>query len=146
MSAHLIVLKERIEGYRYLGVEFLRILFGLFLVGKGYLFAENSAELIYLISLNNLMFSPGLIMNYVIAVHVAGGLMVAIGLYTRPVLLLQLPAVFGAVLTTHAQAGILSSGLAFESALLTLVIMIGFIYNDSGKWSVDHLFVDRKTL
>jgi putative oxidoreductase len=144
MSAHLMVLRERIEGYKYVGVEFVRILFGLYLVGKGYLFSQNSAELIHLIGLINISVSPDLIIHYLIAAHVAGGLMIAIGLYTRPALILQLPAVIGAVLTTHASNGFLSSGLQLESASLALLFLIWFIYTGSGKLSMDYLVIEKK--
>lgn len=144
MYAYLVVLKERIEGYRHIAIEFLRILFGLFLVGKGYTYVENPSELAYYITLVGIPGYTDLIVHYIVAAHVVGGLLIAIGLYTRLVLLIQIPVVLGAILMVHAQNGLLNSGLQLETAVLSLLLLSSFLYYGSGRWSFDHLVLQKK--
>lgn len=143
MYADLIVLKERIEGYRHYLIELIRILFGLFLVGKGYGYVENPSELAYYVTLSALPVSADLLMHYIVAAHVAGGLLIALGLFTRSVLLIQIPVLLGAILMVHAQNGPLTHGLQFETAVLTFLMLTGFLYYGSGRWSLDHLVLQK---
>jgi putative oxidoreductase len=143
MYADLVVLKDRIEGYRHIAIEFLRILFGLFLVGKGYTYVENPSELASFITLIAIPGYADLIVHYIVAAHVVGGLLIAIGLFTRLVLLIQVPVILGAILLVHAQNGILNSGLQFETAVLSLLLLSSFLYYGSGRWSLDHLVLQK---
>ncbi|MFU8858916.1 MAG: DoxX family protein [Cyclonatronaceae bacterium] len=144
MYADLIVLKERIEGYRHYLIELIRILFGLFLMGKGYGYVENPSELAYFITLSAMPLSADLLIHYIVAAHVAGGLLIALGLYTRTVLLIQIPVLLGVILMVHAQNGPFTNGLQFETAVVTFLLLTGFLYYGSGRWSLDHLVLEKR--
>jgi putative oxidoreductase len=143
MYAELVVLKERIEGYRHFAIELLRILFGLFLVGKGYAYVENPSEIAYYVTLIAIPGYTDLIVHYIVAAHVVGGLLLAIGLYTRLVIILQVPIILGAVLLVHLQTGLLNSGLQLETAILSLLLLSSFLYYGSGEWSLDRLILQK---
>src|SRR5271170_4080301 len=82
-------------------LDLIRMLLGIFLVVKGIIFFNNAAYLRDLIIENKMIKqSPGVItvlIYYVTYMHLVGGALIFLGLYTRLWALLQLPIVFGAV-------------------------------------------------
>ena len=82
-------------------LDIIRMLLGLFLIGKGYIFLNNSGYLRYLIIENRaIQQSPEIIsalIDYVTYIHLVGGFLIFLGLFTRLWALLNLPIVFGAV-------------------------------------------------
>jgi putative oxidoreductase len=143
MNAELVILKERLDGYRYIASELLRILFGLFLVGKGYSYIENPSELSYFVATFTNVGSSALLMQYIVATHVVGGLLIALGFYTRTALLLHLPAVLGAIFLVHAPAGFFNGAMHLELAILTTLLLAYFLYSGSGRWSLDYLMYQK---
>ncbi len=123
-------------------LDILRMLLGLFLVIKGMIFFNNSAYLRYLIIDKGMIRqSPEIIsaiIYYVSYIHVLGGGLIFLGLYTRLWALLQLPVVFAAVFFVNITSPYVNSELWLSIlvlALLTLFLVIG-----SGPLSLDHLF------
>src|SRR5258706_3057955 len=82
-------------------LDIIRMLLGVFLIVKGYIFLNNAAYLRELIIENRaIRQSPEIIkaiIGYVTYMHLLGGLLIFLGLFTRLGALLQLPIVFGAV-------------------------------------------------
>lgn len=79
-------------------LDIIRMLLGLFLVVKGFIFLNNAAYLRYLvIETGAIRKSPEIItalIYYVTYIHLLGGALIFLGLFTRLWALLQLPVVF----------------------------------------------------
>ncbi len=126
--------------------DLVRMLLGLFLIMKGAVFFTKYAFLRDIIlssgSLSKSEDMVAFLIYYVTYVHLVGGVMIFIGLYTRMAALLQLPIVFGAIFFINILSSFVNSELwlsALVMALLMLFVVIG-----SGPLSLDH-FINRFT-
>ncbi|MFD0793791.1 DoxX family protein [Mucilaginibacter litoreus] len=122
-------------------LDVLRIALGLFLFLKGFAFMQNMTFLKYTIEEQNIvnLSEPVLqfVMYYVAAVHMAGGLCIILGLFTRLFCILQLPVVVSALFLINIFRSGFNNDLwmsVFACTLLTLFLLIG-----SGPFSIDHL-------
>jgi putative oxidoreductase len=126
--------------------DLVRMLLGLFLIMKGAVFFTKYAFLRDIIlssgSLSKSEDMVAFLIYYVTYVHLVGGVLIFIGLYTRVAALLQLPIVFGAIFFINILSSFVNSELwlsALVMALLMLFVVIG-----SGPLSLDH-FINRFT-
>ena len=121
--------------HTYYPLDLLRIVFGVFLLFKGFSFMGNSQILIDLIKpLQNIAGSM-LAIHYVTPAHVIGGLLIIFGLLTRWATLVQLPLIIGAVIINFA--GEMDTTNLILS-LVALILCIFFTVYGSGKNSVDY--------
>ena len=122
-------------------LDIIRIFLGLLLFFKGVAFFNNAPYLRYLIIENKaIRLSPELItalINYVTYVHLVGGALVCVGLFTRLAALLQIPIVFGAVFFVN----ILMSYVNYELwlSILVLALLTIFVIIGSGPFSLDRV-------
>ena len=119
--------------------DIFRVLLGLFLLLKGTAFLAQQGYLEDAIAgMNVSWLSPPVIkaiMYYVIFVHMAGGLLIMIGIFTRLCSLLQLPIILAAILLINIFKSPVNSDLwlsIFCLAFLLLFTLIG-----SGPISLD---------
>lgn len=121
-------------------LDLIRIVLGAFLLFKGTLFYHNMPFLRDLvIDAKVVNASPELIMAviyYVTYVHLAGGLLICLGLITRLVCLLQIPIILGAVFLVNIPYSDVTSELWLS--VLTLVLLLLFIVIGSGPISLDN--------
>jgi len=128
-------------------LDIIRIFLGLLLFFKGVAFFNNAAYLRYLIIENKAIhLSPELItalISYVTYVHLVGGALVTLGLFTRLAALLQIPIVFGAVFFVN----ILQSYVNSETwlSILVLALLSMFVLIGSGPFSLDRVLSISKT-
>jgi len=129
---------------KILGV--IRMLLGLFLVLKGFNFLNNTAYLRYLIIENKaIRQSPEIISGliyYVTYMHLVGGALIFLGLFTRLSAFLQLPIVFGAVFFVNILSPYVNAELWLS--ILVLALLILFIVVGSGPLSLDHFLANLK--
>jgi putative oxidoreductase len=120
-------------------VDIIRMLLGLFLIAKGYIFLNNEGYLRWLIIENGIIRqSPGLItalIDYVIYMHLLGGILIFLGLRTRIAALLQIPIVFGAVFFVNILSPFVNSELWLS--ILVLCLLSLFLVIGSGPLSVE---------
>lgn len=128
---------------RHYWIEFLRIVLGVLLFAKGYYFVENLSE-IYGIIDANLPVSPFIAAHYVVAAHLAGGMMLIFGLLTRIAAAIQIPVLVGALVFVHAREVVLGPQESFEYALLILILLVVFFFYGGGKWSADYFIIRKK--
>ncbi len=118
----------------YLGVGlFVR---GVLLVQDSTLMLQHTAEP---------AFVSAALMHYVAVAHLVGGLLLAVGLFTRVAALVQVPILFGAVFFVHLHEGLLAAGQSLEFAALVLVLLLVLSVFGSGRWSADHYLFERPT-
>jgi len=122
-------------------LDIIRIFLGLLLFFKGVAFFNNAPYLRYLIIENKaIRLSPELItalINYVTYVHLVGGALVCLGLFTRMAALLQIPIVFGAVFFVNILQSYVNSELWLS--LLVLALLSIFVIIGSGPFSLDRV-------
>ena len=122
-------------------LDILRMLLGFFLLFRGIVFFNNSGYLRYLIieskAINQ---SPEIItaiIYYVTYVHIVGGGLILLGLFTRLSAFLQLPIVFAAVFFVNITSPYINSEVWLS--ILVLALLLLFLLIGSGPFSLDHL-------
>ena len=127
-------------------LDIIRMLLGLLLVVKGVQFLNNAAYLRYLIIENRaIRQSPEIItalIYYTTYVHLVGGVLIFLGLFTRIAAIFQLPIVFGAVFFVNILLSYVNAELWLSIIVLALLVI--FIVIGSGPWSVDRLLSESK--
>jgi putative oxidoreductase len=127
-------------------LDVIRMLLGLFLVVKGFVFLNNTGYLRYLIIENEAIKQPpaviSVIVFYVTYMHLLGGGLIFLGLYTRLWALLQLPIVFGAVFFVNILSPFVNSELWLSVLVLALLCL--FVIIGSGPLSLDGLLSKTK--
>jgi uncharacterized membrane protein YphA (DoxX/SURF4 family) len=122
---------------REFGLDLLRIYLGVGLFVRGALFIARPDSLLQLIASHGDWFWPAAIAHYVAAAHIGGGILLALGAYTRVAAAVQVPVLMGAVFVTHWGEGLLSRGQSLEFAGLVLFMLIVFTAFGAGPLSVD---------
>jgi len=120
-------------------LDIFRIALGVFLTYKGLYFITHMHELEMTAAGANTYFAGATVAHYVIFAHILGGPMIAFGLYTRIVSLIQLPILLGAVFLVNSPKGFLSLGQHMElwMSLIVLVGLVVFMVFGAGRYSID---------
>jgi putative oxidoreductase len=122
-------------------LDIVRIILGLFLLNKGILFLQNSGYLRDIILEKEAINQPPALVSaiviYVSYIHVLGGGLMALGLFTRLWAILQFPAVFGAVFLVNIIRPYVFAELWLSIIVLSLLTL--FIIIGSGPISLDRL-------
>lgn len=124
-------------------MDIVRIALGVFLVFKGIEFATNSSTFSAVMS-RQLPFSGLLLLllsHYIIFAHIVGGFMLAVGLLTRVVCLLQLPILLGALI--FVSWDVMEHFPGFFITLVILALLVWFCIIGSGPWSLDRVFEEQ---
>lgn len=120
-------------------LDVVRMLLGLLLVVKGVYFLNNSAYLRDIIIENQKINQPPEIITaiiyYVTYVHLVGGAMIFLGLFTRLASIFQIPIVLGAVFLVNVMNSWVNSELWLSVLVLGLVTL--FTVMGSGPISLD---------
>ncbi len=138
MSAFL-NLSQWIESHRDVAFDLLRMYLGAGLLARGVLFIVQPDTFTQLVegADQGWVASSGL-MYLVAAIHIIGGSMLAIGLFTRLAAIIQIPILAGAVFLIHWDGGLFSAGQSFEFSALVLFLLVLVFLHGSGRWSIDH--------
>ena len=127
-------------------LDIIRMLLGLSLVFKGVAFLTNAGYLRYLIIENKaIRQSPEIVsalIYYTTYVHLVGGTLIFLGLFTRIASLFQIPIVFGAVFFVNILLSYVNAELWLSVLVLALLVL--FIIIGPGPWSLDRLLSDSK--
>lgn len=129
------------NSHRLAFLDYIRIALGGFLTFKGVEFL-SSLDAFYAITGGlDVMFASAGLAHYVIFVHVLGGPLLALGLFTRGLCVLQIPVLIGAVFLVNYPKGFLSMGdhMELEMSIIVLVLLIVFTVFGAGKLSIDEI-------
>lgn len=120
-------------------LDVFRIALGVFLTYKGLDFITNMDELEMTASGVNIAYAGAALAHYIVFAHILGGPLIAVGLFTRIVAVIQLPILIGAVIFVNYPKGFLSLGnhMELEISLIVLVGLVVFIVFGAGKYSID---------
>lgn len=112
---------------------FLRIFVGAALFIRGILFISDPDKLTQLAGSEQYFW----MYSYIAIVHLVGGFLLTIGLFTRLAALIQIPILIGAVFLVHLSKGFLASGQSLELSIMVLFLLCVFFLFGSGKFSVE---------
>lgn len=127
-------------------LDLIRIILGSFLLMKGVEFMHDIPFLRDLLlenrSVNLSQTVIVIILHYVTYVHMVGGILIILGLFTRTNALLQLPIVLGAVFYVNILNQVVSSELWLSIIVLALLLL--FVIIGSGPLSLDNLLTEKR--
>ncbi len=129
------------QGHEDLFRDLVRMYLGVGLFVKGVYFMTHRSELDQLVGqIDNAVFGQAAAAHYVIPAHLAGGLLLAIGLFTRVAALLQVPILFGAAVYVYLpKMALIEPRQSMEFTFLVLFILFLIVAYGAGRFSVDHL-------
>ena len=114
----------------------LRAALGIALVSKGISFISDIISLKALLAESRFGFLPDWIALVVTWIHLLCGFLITIGLFTRLSALIQIPILIGAVII-NLSMGIFTPGSELVFSLLVLVLLVFFLFEGGGEFSVD---------
>ncbi len=126
-------------------IDLLRIILGIVLMIKGITLVMNKEQVFLLMEKSNIdVFSFLLSSQYVIAFYIAGGLLIATGLLTRVVSLLEIPIILGTIIFINYHQGLFAINSDLGYLLMILFLLIFFLVYGSGPISIDYLLSKQK--
>jgi len=120
-------------------LDIFRVVLGIFITYKGLQFVTHMGELEKTTSGMATWFAGASLAHYIVYAHILGGPLIAAGLYTRIVCVLQLPILLGAVIFVNSPKGQWTVGSHTELwvSLIVLAGLIVFIIFGAGRFSLD---------
>jgi uncharacterized membrane protein YphA (DoxX/SURF4 family) len=116
------------------GFDLIRIYLGIGLTVRGILFFMDPSWIGHLLDVSGEM---QLAARLVAVGHIAGGALLALGLYTRLAAAVQVIPVFGALVLLHSHDGLASQNQSLEFSALVLIMLLFFAFFGAGQWSLD---------
>ena len=118
-----------------LPLDLLRIVLGAFIFYKGVNFSVHTNYLYDILNPLDEWLGTVIIVHYVTMAHLAGGVLIIIGLITRVAVLAQIPALIGAILINFI--GVMNTTNLIASSVVFIACLFFMVYG-SGKHSVDY--------
>jgi putative oxidoreductase len=118
-------------------LDFVRMALGLFLVYMGIAFLTNISGLIPLMEKKVPFSSGGLVLltHLIVFLHITGGILLALGLYTRFAAIIQIPILLGAVIFLSSNHDALRPYGQIVLSLVVLILLIVFAIEGNGPLS-----------
>ena len=126
------------DNHHPMWLDFLRILLGMILILKGYIFASHSNVITNLLMENHLQYIIFIAAQYVILLHIAGGILIALGILTRFSAIMNLPILIYAVFFINFPKSLLPFNTELFLSIAVLLLLIIFAVMGDGKFSTDH--------
>jgi uncharacterized membrane protein YphA (DoxX/SURF4 family) len=126
-----------------LGLDVLRVYLGIALFVRGAMFVAEPDALTSFMQHGRHWLVPLFISHYVVGAHIAGGILLALGLVTRWAAFAQVPILLGATLFVHWGEGLLSAGQSLELSALVLVSLLVIGTFGAGHFSLDYELARR---
>lgn len=124
--------------------DLMRIYLGIGLLVKGIYFLWQPDYVASLVMVaGNYSAWNTLVVHYVAMAHIAGGLLMAIGMVSRVGAAIQLPVLFGAVFLIHLKEGLFAKDQSLEFSALVLFLLCLVTAYGSGTLSIDY-YLDKK--
>jgi putative oxidoreductase len=121
----------------------LRVALGLSLILKGISFISNNISLQDILLRSNLS-SQGWLSTAIPWLHLLGGALIVVGLFTRWAVLIQIPILAGAVFFVNTKQGVFAGQSSeFGLSLIILALLIFFFAEGGGPLSLDDHYFRR---
>lgn len=129
-------------------LDFLRIILGVVVFGKGVSFISDTTTLQNLITENNIFGFSGVLISVAIHIvafaHLVGGILIALGLVTRFAVVIQIPILLFAVFFVNLTKGFSMPNSELWLSIIVLFMLILFWIVGSGPLSVDEGLKNKK--
>ena len=129
-------------------LDYLRIILGLVIFGKGVSFISDTSVLQNLITQNNVFGFSGMMISMAIHVvafaHLVGGILIILGLVTRFAVVIQIPILLFAVFFINLTPGFSMPNSELWLSVVVLLLLILFWIVGSGPLSVDESFKHKR--
>ena len=120
-------------------LDAIRFAVGVYLFFKGYQFAQDFESLTRGITSMHMVFLTIHTSHYVVFAHLIGGLLIAIGAYTRVATALNIPILIGAVIFNYQIFPSVEDHMELNMAIAILLGLIAIFIYGGGRFSVDEL-------
>ncbi len=118
-------------------IDIIRVLFGIFIIWKGYQFGERPETIP--VVMGRFSFIEIFLIVYIVIVQIAAGILIMIGLITRASIMCLLPILIGAsVYSSRATSLPVYTGEIW--ALICLILSLAYLAYGSGVFSCDLYF------
>ncbi len=118
-------------------LDIIRIILGIFLCYKGIDFLRNMGSLMGLmpvkVEFDSFMYI--ILGHYVVFAHIVGGILLAIGLFTRFACLIQIPVLITAVILVNIKEDMMRPYSELFLSIIVLILLIYFLIVGNGPWS-----------
>ena len=132
-----------LDEYREIAFDLIRIYLGLGLLARGILFLVNATTFVALLPEEAPAWLHAEWAHLSVAgLHIAGGLAITVGIWTRIAALSQVPILFGAVFLSLGS--LFSANQSLELSSLVFFILLLVVICGSGRWSIDHRIQDSR--
>ncbi len=118
-----------------LPLDVVRLVLGGFIFYKGVNFSVHTSYLYNILNPLDEWLGTVIIVHYVTMAHLAGGVFIVIGLITRLAVLVQIPALIGAILINFI--GVMNITNLMAATVVFFACLFFLVYG-SGKHSVDY--------
>jgi putative oxidoreductase len=129
-------------------LDYLRIILGLIIFGKGVSFVSDTSVLQNMITQNNIFGFSGVLISvaihFVAFAHLVGGILITLGLVTRFAVVIQIPILLFAVFFINLTPGFSTPNSELWFSVLVLFLLIMFWVVGSGPLSVDEGLKNKK--
>jgi len=125
------------EKHHPIWIDVFRVILGLVLLWKGIYFIAHKQAVAELVQTYGFGFYTMTLAHIVIGVHIVGGVMIAAGLLTRLAVLFQLPIVLSSLFFVVLPGGFMAFRAELELTVLVLALLVLFLVEGSGSFSVD---------
>ena len=120
-------------------IDILRMMLGIILIVKGFLFIIHISELNTEVELYLPTMSAAAALT-IAAIHLLAGFLILIGLATRFACLVQIPILFAAIVFVHFH----STAVELGATLLVFFLLLFFTLKGSGKFSAYYYIVNSR--
>jgi uncharacterized membrane protein YphA (DoxX/SURF4 family) len=136
MSA-ITAMEDWADHHQTMWMDLLRIILGLVLIVRGVSFAEHQEVVAHLLENTNIEYLTFMAAQYLILVHIGGGLLIMLGLLTRPAAIINLPVLIGAVFFVNMPKGFTAFNAELWVSVAVLILLCVFLVYGDGDLSAE---------
>lgn len=126
------------EAHHPIWIDPIRMALGVFLFWKGVVFVQNIDVLKSLINEQPFLTVVSFwLAHYIVFAHLTGGILITMGLLTRPAILAQIPVLVGAIIFVNSPTGLFNVHAELGLSILVLLLLLFFLIEGSGPLSID---------
>lgn len=121
-----------------------RVLLGICLFIKGIQFISNHVAFEQMLTQMSARISLVGLSTLIPWIHLLGGTLLIIGLFTRLAALVQIPLVIGAIIFVNSNHGVYAGESDILFPIVILLLLLFFLVEGGGPLSLDHYFQSSK--
>ena len=121
-----------------------RVALGATLLLRGVAFLNDPSKFRTLIIDNDLGQYQDLLMMSIPWIHIGGGFLIIIGLFTRFAAFIQIPVILGAIFFVTSKRGLFKAETDFSLSIIILLLALVFVVEGSGPLSLANYFKEEQ--